>query len=125
MITVVDDDQSARDGIVDLVNSRGFDVEAFKCAEDLLNSARVETTRCLITDMRLPGMTGLDLHERLVASGRAVSTIIITAFPQDADRERAEKAGVICYLKKPFDEDDLVACILSALGSSFAGRRKS
>jgi FixJ family two-component response regulator len=125
MVTIVDDDQSVRDSIVDLIGAMGFDAEAFERAEDFLNSARVETTSCLITDMRMPGMTGLDLLDRLVASGRAIPTIVITAFPQDADRARAVQAGVVCYLAKPVDEGELAACIRSALGLGAAGRRGS
>ena len=125
MITIVDDDRSVRDGIGDQIKAMGFDVQAFERPEDFLNSARVEVTSCLITDMRMPGMTGLDLHDRLVASGRPIPTIVITAFPQDADRARALQAGVVCYLAKPCEEGELVACIRSALGSGAAGRNES
>jgi FixJ family two-component response regulator len=74
VITVIDDDQSVRDGVVVLVRAMGFDAEAFERAEDFLTSARIEVTSCLITDMRMPGMTGLDLHDRLRASGKAIPT---------------------------------------------------
>ena len=124
MVSIVDDDQSVRDGIVDLIRAMGFDAEAFARAEQFLQSSSVDSTACLITDMRMPGMTGLELHDRLVASGKQIPTIVITAFPQDADRARALKAGVICYLAKPFDEDELTASILSALGKDAAGTRK-
>jgi FixJ family two-component response regulator len=120
MITIVDDDQSVRDGIVDLVRAMGFDAEAVESAEDFLNSDRVETTSCLIADMRMPGMTGLDLYERLVESGRAIPTIVITAFPQDADEARARQAGLVCYLAKPVEAGELTACIMAALGSGAA-----
>src|SRR5262245_30419932 len=111
VVSIVDDDQSVRDGIVDLVTAMGFDAEPFECAEDFLHSSRVDGTSCLITDMRMTGMTGLELHERLVAAGKSIPTIVITAFPKDADRMRAEQAGVVCYLAKPCEEDQLVACI--------------
>jgi FixJ family two-component response regulator len=125
VITIVDDDQSVRDGITDLVKAMGFDAETFERAEDFLNSARVEATSCLITDMRMPGMSGFDLHDHLVASGKPIPTIMITAFPQDADRGRALQAGIVCYLAKPCEEGELVACINSALDSGAAGRRGS
>jgi FixJ family two-component response regulator len=125
MVSVVDDDQSVRDGIVDLVRAMGFDAEAFDRAEHFLQSSRLEHTGCLITNMRMPGMTGLELHDRLVASGRRIPTILITAFPQDADRERALHAGALCYLAKPCDEVQLVNCITSALASDAADRRPS
>ena len=125
MVSVVDDDPSVRDGIVDLVRAMGFDAEAFEGAEHFLQSSRLDGTRCLITDMRMPGMTGLELHQRLVASGKSIPTIVITAFPKDSDRMRARQAGVVCYLAKPFDESVLAACIMSALGASTTGESGS
>jgi FixJ family two-component response regulator len=121
VVTIVDDDQSVRDGIADLVRAMGFDAEAFERAEEFLQSGRVDATSCLITDMRMPGMTGLELHDRLIASGKTCPTIVITAFPQEADRARALEAGVVCFLAKPFDHRELVACIMSVLGSGAAG----
>jgi len=115
MISIVDDDQSAREGLTDLVSSMGFDAEAFERAEDFLKSARLQSTDCLITDMRMPGMSGMDLHDRLVASGQHIPTIVITAFPQDSDRVRAEQSGILCYLAKPCHEDHLMKCIRAAL----------
>ena len=117
LISIVDDDPSVRDGLVDLARAMGFDAEAFECAEDFLQSPRLDLTSCLITDVRMPGMTGLELHERLAAAGKSIPTIVITAFPQAADRMRALQAGVLCYLAKPFEESELVACISSALRS--------
>jgi FixJ family two-component response regulator len=114
VVSIVDDDQSVRDGIVDLVKASGFDVEAFEGAEHFLQSSRLQRMSCLITDLRMPGMSGLELYYRLVGSGRFIPTIVITAFPRDADRARALDAGVLCYLAKPVDEDELIACIKSA-----------
>jgi FixJ family two-component response regulator len=125
VVSIVDDDKSVRDGLVDLVRAMGFDAEAFDRAEQFLQSSRVDDTSCLITDMRMPGMTGLDLYDRLIASGKPIPTIVITAFPKNADRVRAREAGVICYMAKPFDESELTECIKSALGSDPADRRKS
>ena len=121
MVSIVDDDQSVRDGIADLVRAIGFDAEAFERAEDFLKSSRLQHTACLITDARMPGMSGLDLHDRLVASGRLIPTIVITAFPHDIDRARAHDAGVLCYLVKPVDEDQLIACIKRAAPPIFTG----
>jgi FixJ family two-component response regulator len=125
VVSIIDDDQSVRDGIVDLVRAMGFDAEPFECAEHFLQSSRVADTACLITDMRMPGMTGLDLRDRLVASGKPIPTIVITAFPKDDDRARALRAGVICYLAKPFDDDRLAACIVSAIEEQEQGRSES
>src|SRR5271165_3841754 len=120
IISIVDDDPSAREGITDLVSSMGFDARAFERAEDFLKSAHLDHSDCLITDVRMPGMSGFELYERLVASGISIPTIMVTAFPKDADRARAQQAGIVCYLPKPFDESQLCECILSALGSGVA-----
>jgi FixJ family two-component response regulator len=117
MVSIVDDDQSVRDGIVDLVRASGFDADAFEGAEHFLQSSRLQRISCLITDFRMPGMSGLELYYRLVRSGRLIPTIVITAFPRDADRARALDAGVLCYLAKPVDEDELIACLKSAVAS--------
>jgi FixJ family two-component response regulator len=115
VISIVDDDVSVREGTTDLLNSVGYAAETFACADDFLKSTRLDSTSCLITDMRMPGMTGLELLDRLVALGKVIPTILITAFPNATDRARALKAGVHCYLPKPFDEKDLLACLRSAL----------
>ena len=115
MISIVDDDEQARESTMDLVKSMGFYATAFQCAEDFLKSSRLGDTSCLIADMRMPGMTGLDLHIRLVDLGNVIPTILITAFPNDRDRTRALHAGVTCYLAKPFDAEELSACVRSAI----------
>jgi FixJ family two-component response regulator len=110
VIAIVDDDELAREGTIDLVKSMGFIAKAFGRAEDFLKSAS-----CLITDVRMPGITGLELHRSLVESGNMTPTILITAFPNDRDRARAREAGAICYLAKPFRDEELLACVRSAL----------
>ncbi len=115
LISIVDDDESVREGTKDLIEASGFAAKVFGQAEDFLQSSSVGSTSCLITDMRMPGMTGLELHNRLVGAGKSIPTILVTAFPNDRDRTRARKAGVLCYLAKPFAEDELLACIQSAL----------
>ena len=115
VIAIVDDDQSVREALTSLVRSLGYIAMAFECAEDLLKSRRRRNLSCVITDVQMPGMTGIELHNRLVASGEPIPTILITAFPDERSRERALHAGVIGYLAKPFSEDDLVACIRSSL----------
>jgi FixJ family two-component response regulator len=125
VVAIIDDDQSVRDGIADLVRAMGFDAEAFEHAEDFLQSGRAANPSCLITDMRMPGMTGLELHDRLVASGRRIPTIVITAFPKDGDQARALQAGVVCYIAKPFENNELAACIVSALEARDPKRSES
>jgi FixJ family two-component response regulator len=117
-ISVVDDDPSAREGITDLVKSMGFEAHAFERAEEFLKSDRLDRTDCLITDMRMPGMSGLELHDQLVKSGHSIPTIVVTAFPEAIDRLRLEQAGICCYLAKPCDEKNLLECIHAALAGA-------
>ena len=114
-ISVVDDDASMREAIRGLMKSLGYTAEAFGSAEEFLSSREVPRTSCLIADVQMPGMTGLELHRHLVASGKPVPTILITAYPDDRVRQRALEDGVVCFLSKPFDETALLACIRSSL----------
>ena len=125
LISIVDDDSSVREGTVDLVRAIGFAAQGFECAEHFLNSDRIDFTSCLIADVRMPGITGLELHDRLVAGGKTIPTILLTAYPNGQDRKRALQAGVICYLAKPYNQDDLLACIRSALESRGGDCRRS
>jgi FixJ family two-component response regulator len=118
LIAIVDDDHSVREALTSLVRSLGYVAMAFECAEDLLKSRRLRNFSCVIADVQMPGMTGLELHNRLVASGQPIPTILITAFPDERARARALQAGVIGYLAKPFSEDDLLACIRPTLGTT-------
>ena len=115
LISVVNDDESMREAVKGLMKSLGYRVEVAASAEEFLRSPYVRRTSCLIADVQMPGMTGLDLHRLLSASGKGIPTVLITAYPDDSVRERALAAGVIGYLSKPFDETDLLACIRSAL----------
>jgi FixJ family two-component response regulator len=117
LISVVDDDASVRAGMVDLVQAVGFAAQAFEGASDFLNSDGIDSTSCLILDVRMAGTTGLELHDRLVAAGKTIPTILLTAYPNEQDRDRALQAGVTCYLTKPCNQDDLLVCIRSALES--------
>jgi FixJ family two-component response regulator len=115
VISILDDDPSVREGTMDMLNSMGFVAISFERADEFLEFDRLYSTACLIADMRLPGMTGLELYEHMLESDKAVPTILVTAFPDDRDRARALRAGVLCYLIKPFNESELLACIRSAL----------
>ncbi|MGC1887384.1 MAG: response regulator [Stellaceae bacterium] len=125
VIAIVDDDHSVREALTSLVRSLGYVAIAFECGEDLLKSRRRRNVSCLITDVQMPGMTGLELHDRLVAAGQPIPTILITAFPDERARKHALQAGVICYLAKPFSEDDLLACMRSTLGLGEPGTKSS
>ena len=115
VISIVEDDKSAREGTRDLIEAMSFVAETFGCAEDFLHSSTLDNTSCLIADVHLPGMTGLELHSFLIASGRIIPTVLITAYPDAKDQALAMQAGVVCYLTKPLNEGELHACIQSAL----------
>src|SRR6266478_1266136 len=115
VISIVDDDQSFREGTRDLIEAMGFLAETFRRADEFLKSNALDGTSCLIADVQMPGMTGLELHDRLLRSGKVIPTILITAFPNSKDRARALQAGVVCYLSKPFNESELPTCIQLAL----------
>jgi FixJ family two-component response regulator len=117
VIAIIDDDPSVREGAMDLLNSAGLAAETFQDAASFLNSGRVDDTGCVIADVRMPGMSGLELHDYLVRSGKHIPTILITAFAKPADRERALQSGVCCYLSKPFSAKDLL-CICLALAAA-------
>ncbi len=125
VIAIVDDDESVREALTDLMRSLGYDAIAFDRAEGLLKSDQRSRVACLIADVQMPGMTGPDLYNRLVASGQPIPTILITAYPDHAVRTRALQNGVKCYLTKPFREEDLLACIQSALESGSAEERRA
>lgn len=115
LISVVDDDQYFRESMRRLMRSLGFRVEAFASAGDFLASPRLEETGCLIADVNMPAMSGPELHRHLVGARLAIPTILVTAYPNDADRLRAESDGVVCYLRKPVDEHQLKRCIGAAV----------
>jgi len=117
VIAVIEDDRSVRRGIVDLVKAMGFEAEAFDRAADFLQSERMVSAACLITDVAMPEMSGIELLEHMRASGKSMPSIVITAFPRDTDRTRALLAGANCYLAKPFEYERLVECIRRALSS--------
>jgi FixJ family two-component response regulator len=115
LVAIVDDDESIRDTAKDLLESAGISAAVFARAASLLKSRRLSQVSCVIADMRMPEMTGLELHQHLVASNRAIPTILMTAYPDERTRAQAIKASVVCYLIKPFAADELLACVRRAL----------
>ena len=101
-----------------LMGALGYTVEAFPSAAKFLASSILANTDCLVTDINMPGMTGLELHRHLVDAGHAIPTILVTAYPDEVDRNRAVNDGVVCYLCKPVDDYQLERCLRSALNSS-------
>jgi FixJ family two-component response regulator len=115
VISVVDDDASVRAATDNLLRSLGYAVCTFVSAEEFLRSAHLDDTSCVIADVQMPGMSGVDLQARLLSQGYRVPFIFITAFPEKTIRARALKAGAICFLTKPFDRLTLIRCLDTAL----------
>ena len=115
MISIVDDDESVREATKSLVRSLGYTAATFCSAEEFLESAQVNATACLITDVQMPGLSGVELQDRLIADGNHMPVIFVTAFPDERLRGKAIKSGAVGYLTKPFSEDHLIECIDSAL----------
>ncbi len=119
LISIVDDDESIRESTRGLIRSLGHRAATFASAEEFLQSDSLYSTSCLIADVQMPGLSGIDLQRSLIARGVKMPTIFITAFPEEGTRLRALTAGAFGYLGKPFSEDSLLECLNSALGSSY------
>jgi FixJ family two-component response regulator len=118
LITIVDDDESIREATKGFVRSLGYQAATFASAEEFLRSDSIDNTSCLITDVQMPGLSGIDLQRRLIEQGVDMPTIFITAFPEEGTRARAMTSGAAGYLGKPFSVESLVECLDVALGSS-------
>jgi FixJ family two-component response regulator len=121
LVAIVDDDKSIRDATSDLLKASGFAPAAFADAESFLGWPGRAGAACLIADMHMPGMSGLELYEALVVAGESIPTLIITAHPDELTRSRAGKAGVSGYLTKPFGPDEMLECLGDALAKSTRG----
>jgi FixJ family two-component response regulator len=115
LVSVVDDDKSVRASVGSLVRSIGRTALTFSSAEAFLGSAEAEATGCLIADIQMPGMSGIELQETLATQGRRMPIIFITAYPEERIRRQVLAAGALCLLSKPWDSDALVNFIESAL----------
>ena len=115
LISIVEDDQPFRESMRKLMTLLGYTVEAFPSAASFLASPLLAETACLVADVHMPGMTGVELHRHLLDAGRRIPTILVTAYPDEITRNRALKDGVLCYLSKPVDDEHLEQCIRSAL----------
>ena len=120
LVSVVDDDRFFRESMCRLMRSLGHTVDAFSSATELLASPRLAETACLIADIHMPAMTGLELFRRLIDTGHAIPTILVTAFPNDVDQARALDDGAVCYLRKPVDEEHLTRCVREAVKSALS-----
>jgi FixJ family two-component response regulator len=115
MISIVDDDETVREATKGLVRSLGYVAETFRSAEEFLSSEHRRETACIITDVQMPGLSGVELQSRLIAEGDRLPIIFMTAFPEDRVRTRALEAGAYGYLGKPFAEKHLIDCLDRAL----------
>jgi FixJ family two-component response regulator len=115
VISIVDDDEAVRETTKGLVRSLGYVAATFASSEEFLNSDRVNDTSCLISDVQMPGLNGLELQSRLIAMGRRIPIIFVTAFPHEQIRLRALKAGAVGFLSKPFSDDNLIHCLDRAI----------
>jgi FixJ family two-component response regulator len=120
MISIVDDDGSVRRALMGLIRSLGYDAVTFGSAEEYLGFDRLQDTSCLITDVQMPGMSGIELQRRLIEGGHSTKVIFITGFPEEKLRTRALEAGAFGFLKKPCDETCLIKCLDKALEAAGA-----
>jgi FixJ family two-component response regulator len=117
LVSIVEDDRFFRKSMSMLLESLGYSVETFSSAADFLAAPRLVETACLIADVQMPAMTGIELYRHLTETGRAIPTILVTAYPDDEARARAMNEGVICYLRKPVDDEQLKRCLRAAFNS--------
>jgi FixJ family two-component response regulator len=118
MISIVDDDPFVREATVDLIQSLGYAAVAFESAEQFLDSGKLPNTSCLITDQQLPGLSGIELQQRVRTEGYRTPVIFITAFPEMTVRDHALSAGAIAYLAKPFEQEVLIVSLETALNAA-------
>jgi FixJ family two-component response regulator len=115
LVAIIDDDESVRATTDSLVRSLGHVVHTFASAEEFLQSSRLDDFACILADVQMPGMSGVQLQDHLHARGYVVPFIFFTAFPDEKTRAQALAAGAICYLTKPFGGDSLIQCLQAAL----------
>ena len=113
-IAIVDDHESVRSALGSLLRSYGYMTTCFDSAESLLAGVSPDTYQCIVSDLQMPGMSGIDLLEQLRRQGSETPLIMITAFPEPAVRLRVLQSGASCFLSKPFQSNDLVRCIRQA-----------
>jgi FixJ family two-component response regulator len=116
LIAIIDDDDSLRRALMGLVRSLGHRVDGFESADAFLAAGEPDRFGCIVTDIQMPGLSGIELKQRLVEQGCAAPVIMITARGEPALQATALNSGAYCFLKKPFPAEDLIACVERALG---------
>ena len=124
VISIIDDDASVRVATHNLIRSLGYTVHTFASADEFLRSPDLNDTSCVIADVQMPAMSGIELQSLLTARGQLLPFIFITAFPEETIRARAVKAGAIGFLSKPFDGPTLIKCLRAALEGHPRGTSK-
>lgn len=122
LISIVDDDQAFGDSLRRLLKSMGHTVAVFPSAAEFLASPAFAATACLVADIHMPAMTGVELYRHLIEAGHAIPTILVTAHPNDSLQEHMLTEGVECYLRKPLEEADLIGCLRCAFARGRALR---
>lgn len=122
LISIVDDDQSFRESMRRLLKSLGYAVAAFPSAAAFLASPKLAATGCLVADVHMPAITGVELYKHLVEAGRTIPTILVTAYPDDNVCKRMLSMGVECYLAKPLEEAEFIDCLRFACTRGIAPR---
>src|SRR6516162_5972463 len=117
LISIIDDDSLSRDGIAALVESLGYNIITFTSAEHFLGSDAIAKTTCLITDVQMPGLSGLELQEAMQSQGHQTPVIVITGYPNEKHRTRALENGAVGFLSKPFNDGSLIECLSAAIKS--------
>ena len=115
IISIIDDDESMRCAVKSLVTALGFGAYTFSSAEKFLQSPHLDHTCCVITDLQMPGLSGVELQKSLLAQGRRIPIILVTAFPEERLRARAMAAGALGFLSKPFESETLIKLIGKAM----------
>jgi FixJ family two-component response regulator len=115
VVSIVDDDPGVRSAMVALLRSLGYRALGFSSAEEFLSAPEIEEINCLILDVHMPGMSGIDLQRTLARQNRKLPIIFITAFSDDRLRRQAMDGGACCFLTKPFDPGQVATCLASAL----------
>jgi len=118
LVSIVDDDDSVREATSGLLESYGYTTAVFASAEEFLQSTQLASTSCLVTDLRMPGASGIELQKRLTDSGHRIPTIVLTAHPDEHMRSAAMKMGALAFLTKPVSEQRLIASLEGALANS-------
>ncbi|RZF24049.1 response regulator [Paraburkholderia sp. UYCP14C] len=116
VVSIVDDDQAVRRALGSLVRSMGWEARMFESAEAFLASGEVADTTCLVSDIRMPGMSGVEMHEHLIAQGQAPTTIFISAYPTPSLQAKAASNGALVLLQKPYQASVMTHWLSVALG---------